>query len=785
MAEIAEKRLMDLGLCNKLKALHRTILIVLLPALLFLTGCSRKYYRVQADCEAEHLVAERVEHEFRLTDRPVSPASHSRMADLSDPDCGPLPPDDPAASRYMSAPYRSRGSKVWQKRGSLESVEFDHWKNFLPQDDDGVIKLNRERSMELSLLHSREYQTAVEGVYLAALPVSLQRFAFDTQWAGGVDLLARRQGNNPSTFSKTSGLGLRRQFASGGELLADFSNTMVWEFGGGNIQAGSVLSFQFLQPLMRGAFREIQLEPLTQAERNLLYTIRDFARFRQTFYINTVGNGGYLGLLEVAQAIRNQAANLDSLRRNLEEHEALAAAGLVSQFQVDQVYQDYEQGRLSLLTAQATYNTQLDAFKLQMGLPPALEAGLDDRDLNQFQLNNPALDDLTARNEELRIQLLQFDDTVRPTEEELKSAHRALVEISDELEPVASEVRGEINDWLSRLKEEQKALTETNSTEDERSELQRRRELAERLDSVLLELVEDGRKTVDALEAAASFIESHDTAKSLEALSEVSGTSLRQLIADVFVVQTQVRVYLVDVTPIRISENKARWLAEQYRLDLRNELGRVVDAYRQTEVAADLLESDLDLRLNADLRTDPGQKNPFRFDSSASDLSAGLEFDGPLNRMAERNAYRASQIGYQRARRDYMAARDGIVFEVRNNLRILNRERFQFEITRQQLITAARQVEEAQIKLRSSTEPNSNLTRDLLTALQTLLRTRNGLIGSWVSYETSRMELYRSIGLLYVDDSGAWINDGDNFDSLLDASADAESGTSTTEPPQS
>ncbi len=163
------------------------------------------------------------------------------------------------------------------------------------------------------------------------------------------------------------------------------------------------------------------------------------------------------------------------------------------------------------------------------------------------------------------------------------------------------------------------------------------------------------------MEAAASFIESHDTAKSLEALSEVSGTSLRQLIADVFVVQTQVRVYLVDVTPIRISENKARWLAEQYRLDLRNELGRVVDAYRQTEVAADLLESDLDLRLNADLRTDPGQKNPFRFDSSASDLSAGLEFDGPLNRMAERNAYRASQIGYQRARRDYMAARDGIV----------------------------------------------------------------------------------------------------------------------------
>ena len=765
--------------------LQQAISIALASLMLLPSGCSRKYYRRQADCEAEHLVAERVEHDYRLSDRPVAPAFHSRLADLSDPDCGPLPPDDPAASRYMSRPYRSRGSKIWQKRGSLEAVEFDHWSRFLPQDDNGVVKLNRERSMELSLLHSREYQSAVENVYLAALPVSLQRFAFDTQWAGGVDLLARRQGNDFDTFSERSSLGLRRQFASGGELLADFSNTMVWDFGGGNIRAGSVLSFQFLQPLMRGAFREIQLEPLTQAERNLLYTVRDFARFRQTFYINTIGNNGYLGLLEVAQAIRNQSANLDSLRRNLEEHEALAAAGQVSQFQVDQVYQDYEQGRLSLLTAQATYATQLDAFKLQMGLPPTLEAQLDDTDLQQFQLNNPTLDKLTANNEEWRIRLLQFDDANPPSVDDLSSAHAALVALARELEPISLEVREETNEWLRRLKEERAQLTEANSTADERSELERRQELAERLDTILAELGGDARSTQEELDLAEQHIASKELTKALEVLGAVTGSSLRQLIADVFVVQTQVRVYLVDVTPVKLTDIRARWLAEQFRLDLRNELGQVVDAYRHTEVAGDLLESDLDLRLNADLRTDPNHKNPLRFDSSASDLSAGLEFDGPLNRMTERNIYRATQINYQRARRDYMAARDGISFEVRNNLRILNRERFQFEITRQQLITAARQVEEAQIKLRGSTEPNSNLTRDLLTALQTLLRTRNGLIGSWVSYETSRMELYRSIGLLYVDDAGAWINDGDNFDSLLDTSTDADAAFTASEPPKS
>lgn len=232
-------------------------------------------------------------------------------------------------------------------------------------------------------------------------------------------------------------------------------------------------------------------------------------------------------------------------------------------------------------------------------------------------------------------------------------------------------------------------------------------------------------------------------------------------------IQTQVRVYLIQIQRLEVSETAALWLAGQNRLDLKNAQAQVVDAYRGKEVAADLLEADLDLALGATLATEPGRSSPLRFDASDSSLRAGLQFDGPLNRMAERNIYRASQIEFQRARRDFMQARDQISFEVRNNLRNLELDRFQFEITRQQLITAARQVEQAQFNLRSSTEPDSNLTRDLLQALQALLRARNSLISSWVSYETSRMELYRTLDILQVDESGNWVNDGQLLDSLF------------------
>jgi hypothetical protein len=69
--------------------------------------------------------------------------------------------------------------------------------------------------------------------------------------------------------------------------------------------------------------------------------------------------------------------------------------------------------------------------------------------------------------------------------------------------------------------------------------------------------------------------------------------------------------------------------------------------------------------------------------------------------------------------------------------------------------------------------------------LQTLLQTRNGLIGSWVSYETSRMDFYRSLGLLHIDDSGAWINDGETFDNLLGPAADGTVPDSSSDAPRS
>src|SRR5205823_4390624 len=40
------------------------------------------------------------------------------------------------------------------------------------------------------------------------------------------------------------------------------------------------------QPLLQGGGKAVTLEPLTQAERNLFYSIRSYARFREQFFLS-------------------------------------------------------------------------------------------------------------------------------------------------------------------------------------------------------------------------------------------------------------------------------------------------------------------------------------------------------------------------------------------------------------------------------------------------------------------------------------------------------------------
>ena len=111
-----------------------------------------------------------------------------------------------------------------------------------------------------------------------------------------------------------------------------------------------------------------------------------------------------------------------------------------------------------------------------------------------------------------------------------------------------------------------------------------------------------------------------------------------------------------------------------------------------------------------------------------------------------------------------MADEDNIVNEIRLSLRNLRTNRFNFQIARQQLIAATRQVNQAQLTLRQQQGTDSSQTQDLLQALDQLRGAKNNLISDWINYETSRIELFVNLELLELNEQGVWINEQENFD---------------------
>jgi outer membrane protein TolC len=65
---------------------------------------------------------------------------------------------------------------------------------------------------------------------------------------------------------------------------------------------------------MRGSGRRIAREPLTQAERNVIYQMRSFERFRATFATQVVSD--YYGVVQQAQNLKNVEANYESVRQS-------------------------------------------------------------------------------------------------------------------------------------------------------------------------------------------------------------------------------------------------------------------------------------------------------------------------------------------------------------------------------------------------------------------------------------------------------------------------------------
>jgi outer membrane protein TolC len=236
------------------------------------------------------------------------------------------------------------------------------------------------KAVATATAHNREYQQQKEQLYLTALDLTLARHRFARQWFGTIDASFLRDSQDRSV-SYNASTGFNQLLADGAAVSASLA--LDWaQFltGDPRTTMRSFLSAQVTQPLLRGSGRKIVQENLTQAERNALYQIRSFNRYRQSFVVSTID--AYYRVLQRKDEVTNAENDYKSRVDSRERVEMEAQAGRKPPFEVDQAKQSELTARDNLLRSQQRYEFQLDEFKIMLSLPTDAEVVLDQNELD-------------------------------------------------------------------------------------------------------------------------------------------------------------------------------------------------------------------------------------------------------------------------------------------------------------------------------------------------------------------------------------------------------------------
>lgn len=248
------------------------------------------------------------------------------------------------------------------------------------------LRLTLVDALRAGAANNNDQQARKEVFFRAALQLDLERHAFDWSWAGILTGEAQSDRSGEEEVrgvraQETAGAQrlLRAGATVGGQIAVDLVKLLTLERPS---SLGVVVDFAATVPLLRGAGRDVVMEPMTQAERNALYALLEFDRARQVYAVQVAEY--YLGTAERYQRIRNASDSHERLVASRKLAQSLAEAGRLPETQVDQARQDELRARERVLLARQSYERELDRLKTLLGLPVDAAVEIDETELQRI-----------------------------------------------------------------------------------------------------------------------------------------------------------------------------------------------------------------------------------------------------------------------------------------------------------------------------------------------------------------------------------------------------------------
>ena len=320
------------------------LLAVVSWVLVLLAGCSSAHYRKSADTQVYGVIATYEEQIFGRTN-----------------------------TFTINTPYSARDPST---------IDPDELVQQRLAGDELLLCL--EDALSLSVTNSRTYQRQKEQLYLTALSLTGARHEFAPGFFALLGGSFNRSSSGSSTGLGNTQVGVAQLFKSGGRLSVTLANDLLRYYTGDpSVNPVSTFSVNIAQPLLRGFGKnDPSVENLTQAERNVIYAVRNYSYFQNEFALGVVTD--YLDLLAQKDDIRNRYTNYLSRVQSTLRLEA-RAKDRESLNSVDQARQAELTAKNNYVNALAIYLNTLDQFKINLGLPLGVKLRLDDRDLEDLE----------------------------------------------------------------------------------------------------------------------------------------------------------------------------------------------------------------------------------------------------------------------------------------------------------------------------------------------------------------------------------------------------------------
>ena len=558
-----------------------------------------------------------------------------------------------AARRFQVSsrfPFEYHG---WKNRGTTP-IEDLSWQPYVPLESDGKVLLSKDSIMRIAMVNSREYQFAFENLYLSALSLTLTRFQFmiqglqqlgcvlfaaDGRWSclehaddhGRHHLLlaarlvtdrgqarSRASPNLNNQLQLTAANGFTLNLMSGGQLLVNLANSIVFEYSNKGVQVVTPnLTVSFVQPLLRGAWARNVTQGLSLQERDVLYNLRTFAEFRRQFYVSLVtGSGGFqpAGILRRPvispcstsfSSFATSEKNVKSARQNLTLLEA-----------------EFPRSKSALDVSQIAIQYQSSPGRAPVGAGELDDLARRVQDQSRAADRGRSADRRFAPGS-IRAQRRAPGRDAHPHRGAVAAARaRATSFLSPSWPTRPTSFRKcttssrRFTTRSSRESERwQKKLEATSKQGFEGPEGAHKKEIFDRERTLLGQAQADARRSQRRHRRGSrqrgdfprqSLPNAHRSPRTrLRSSATWSAKNSARLFSAVSVTQTRIRVFLIELPPVDLTVNQAIQIALGNRLDLQNSLALVTDAWRNVEVDANQLRGFLNFVYNGNFAESP------------------------------------------------------------------------------------------------------------------------------------------------------------------------------------